>query len=145
MALTYIIGSGVALFLGFKGKQLFNKEEKTEENIEFDLLEKELNEINGCLGESFKERMETMIKVCKNKCGINIDKHKSKHRLKILRYIKEYEKYGHNSFIKNHKKKQTKICKIMGTDREHPTPFHSPSNLCFFCFFVVFSMVFETF
>lgn len=79
--------------------------DKIEENEEFDMLENELSEFKNQLGNSFNERMINMIEICKYECGINIDNKKNKSRQKLLRYIKEYQKYGHNNFIRNHKKK----------------------------------------
>ena len=70
------------------------------------MLEKEMRELNKLtLGKTMNCRMESMIEICKNKCGIYINKSNNKHRQKLLRYIKEYEKYGDTEFILIHKKK----------------------------------------
>ena len=82
--------------------------------VDYIMLTKELKEINvtSCpskkLGVSFNEKLESIKEICKKKCGFDCSKrNKNKERQKLLRYIKEYERYGEDVFISNHKKKMT--------------------------------------
>ena len=88
----------------------FLKEE--DEKLDYIMLTKELKEITVTskpskkLGILFKEKMLTIKEICKKKCGFDCSKsNKNKERQKLLRYIKEYERYGEEVFISNHKKK----------------------------------------
>ena len=55
------------------------------------------------LGSTFKDKMVSLRKICKNECGRDIPINNTKKvRAKWLRYIKEYEFLGHDEFVYNH-------------------------------------------
>ena len=95
----------------------FLKEEKEDLkeyklDLDYIMLTKELKEIRVTskasqkLGVSFKEKMRNIKEICLKKCGFDCSKsNKNKERQKLLRYIKEYERYGEEVFISNHIKK----------------------------------------
>ena len=99
-------------------KSMFFKEEEKEEDkedndkLDYIMLSNELKEIivtskpSKKLGITFKEKMINIKEICKKKCGFDCSiSNKNKERQKLLRYIKEYEKYGEDIFISNHIKK----------------------------------------
>ncbi len=119
MALTsYIIGSGLtALIGGFSYNYIFGKEEKLEENdnlsesINYSLIDEKLNDNlvsskeTPKLGVTFKDKSNSIIKICREDCGFEIRNNSKKDRQKLLRYIREYERLGKLGFVNNHKKK----------------------------------------
>jgi hypothetical protein len=119
MALTsYIIGSGLtALIGGISYNYLFIKEENIEaqndlsESINYSLIDEKLNDNlvsskeTPKLGVTFKEKSDTIVKICREDCGFECRNNSKKDRQKLLRYIREYEKIGKVGFINIHKKK----------------------------------------
>ena len=93
----YIVGSTIVSFLGGIGYKYYNIEEEIEEKFNYDIIEDE----NRSLGRTRNQKIEGIIKVCKD---INIKLCKS-NRCKLIKYIKEYEEVGHDKFILNHKDK----------------------------------------
>ena len=96
-------------------KRVFFKIEYKEDNerLDYIMLSNELKEINVTsnpsqkLGVTFKDKMNTIKEICKTQCGFDCSiSNKNKERQKLLRYIKEYEKYGDDVFISNHIKKK---------------------------------------
>jgi hypothetical protein len=115
---SYIIGSGLtALIGGISYNYLFIKEEKLLENkdlnesINYSLIDEKLNDNLVCsketpkLGITFKDKSNSIIKICKEECGFEFINNSKKDRQKLLRYIREYEKIGKLGFVNNHKKK----------------------------------------
>ena len=119
MALTsYIIGSGLtALIGGISYNYLFMKEENIEEknnlseSINYSLIDEKLNDnlvsskATPNLGVTFKDKSNSIIKICREDCGFECRNNSKKDRQKLLRYIREYEKIGKLGFVNNHKKK----------------------------------------
>jgi len=115
---SYIIGSGLtALIGGISYNYLFIKEEKLLENkdlnesINYSLIDEKLNDNLVCsketpkLGITFKDKSNSIIKICKEECGFEFINNSKKDRQKLLRYIREYEKIGKLGFVNNHNKK----------------------------------------
>ena len=114
---SYIIGSGLtALIGGFSYNYLFIKEEKEEkedlnESINYSLIDEKLNDTlvsskeTPKLGITFKDKSNSIIKICREDCGFECRNNSKKDRQKLLRYIREYEKLGKLGFVNNHKKK----------------------------------------
>jgi len=114
---SYIIGSGLtALIGGFSYNYLFIKEEKEEkealnESINYSLIDEKLNDNlvsskeTPKLGITFKDKSNSIIKICREDCGFECRNNSKKDRQKLLRYIREYEKLGKLGFVNNHKKK----------------------------------------
>ena len=119
---SYIIGSGLtALIGGISYNYLFIKENKIEDNedlnedlnesINYSLIDEKLNDNLVCsketpkLGITFKDKSNSIIKICKEECGFEFINNSKKDRQKLLRYIREYEKIGKLGFVNNHKKK----------------------------------------
>lgn len=119
MALTsYIIGSGLtALIGGISYNYLVIKEENIEEknnlseSINYSLIDEKLNDnlvsskATPNLGVTFKDKSNSIIKICREDCGFECRNNSKKDRQKLLRYIREYEKIGKIGFINNHMKK----------------------------------------
>ena len=118
MALTsYIIGSGLtALIGGISYNYLVSKEEVQEskslnESINYSLIDEKLNDNlvsskeTPKLGITFKDKSNSIIKICREDCGFECRNNSKKDRQKLLRYIREYEKLGKLGFVNNHKKK----------------------------------------
>ena len=58
---------------------------------------------NKYLGDSFKEKSKNIIMICQKECNLKMKVYsKKKHYNKVKKYIYEYEKDGHDSFVKNH-------------------------------------------
>ena len=58
---------------------------------------------NKYLGDSFKEKSKNIIMICQKECNLKMKVYsKKKHYNKLKKYIYEYEKDGHDSFVKNH-------------------------------------------
>jgi len=115
---SYIIGSGLtAIIGGISYNYLFIKEENLEdiedlsESINYSLIDEKLNDNlvsskeTPKLGVTFKEKSNSIIKICKEDCGFEFRNNSKKDRQKLLRYIREYEKIGKLGFVTNHKKK----------------------------------------
>ena len=111
---SYIIGSGLtALIGGFSYNYLFIKEEKEDltESINYSLIDEKLNDNlvsskeTPKLGITFKDKSNSIIKICREDCGFECRNNSKKDRQKLLRYIREYEKLGKLGFVNNHKKK----------------------------------------
>ena len=115
---SYIIGSGLTALIGsISYNYLFIKEEKLLENedlnesINYSLIDEKLNDNLVCsketpkLGITFKDKSNSIIKICKEECGFEFINNSKKDRQKLLRYIREYEKIGKLGFVNNHKKK----------------------------------------
>jgi len=112
MALIYIIGS--ALFMGIsysltpstKDKIEIEKEEDLNYMLirngsEFKLVSSEKDD----LGVNFQEKSRSLIKLCKEDCGLNLTLKTTKGRKKVIRYIRDYERMGKVEFIRYYKKK----------------------------------------
>jgi len=119
---SYIIGSGLtAIIGGISYNYLFIKEENLEdiedlsESINYSLIDEKLNDNlvsskeTPKLGVTFKEKSNSIIKICKEDCGFEFRNNSKKDRQKLLRYIREYERLGKVGFVNNHKKKYKKI------------------------------------
>ena len=111
---SYIIGSGLtALIGGISYNYLFIKEEKEDlnESINYSLIDEKLNDTlvsskeTPKLGITFKDKSNSIIKICREDCGFECRNNSKKDRQKLLRYIREYEKLGKLGFVNNHKKK----------------------------------------
>ena len=111
---SYIIGSGLtALIGGISYNYLFIKEEKEDLNvsINYSLIDEKLNDNlvsskeTPKLGITFKDKSNSIIKICREDCGFECRNNSKKDRQKLLRYIREYEKLGKLGFVNNHKKK----------------------------------------
>jgi hypothetical protein len=115
---SYIIGSGLtALIGGISYNYLFIRKEKLEENedlnesIKYSLIDEKLTDNlvsskeTPKLGITFKEKSDSIVKICREDCGFECRNNSKKDRQKLLRYIREYEKLGKVGFINNHKKK----------------------------------------
>ena len=121
---SYIIGSGLtALIGGISYNYLFIKEEKEKEekedlteSINYSLIDEKLNDNlvsskeTPKLGITFKDKSNSIIKICREDCGFECRNNSKKDRQKLLRYIREYEKLGKLGFVNNHKKNKNKIC-----------------------------------
>ena len=58
---------------------------------------------NKYLGDTFKEKSAKIIMICQEECNLKMRVYsKKKHYNKLRKYIYEYEKNGHDSFVKNH-------------------------------------------
>jgi len=117
MAIPYIIGSGLTALLGGISYRYFLDDEKIvdelkqTEKIDYSLIDEKLNEIvvssnkSPLLGVTFKEKSNSIIKICNEQCGLSITYYNSKAiRKRLGKYIREYEKIGLDGFIYNHKK-----------------------------------------
>tara|TARA_B110001450_G_scaffold143984_1_gene134683 strand:- start:383 stop:739 length:357 start_codon:yes stop_codon:yes gene_type:complete len=65
------------------------------------------NNNNNRLEGSFIDKMDKIMYICENKCNfkIKLNNNKKKNRMKLSRFINEYNTIGYNSFIKKYKKK----------------------------------------
>jgi len=108
--IPYLIGSGVSAILGSVAYNFYyiNDEIDDKDEIikdEYDLMMEipQKNNNRSLKGNSFREKTESLMKICKEECGLEFYNIKSKKtRLKLIRYIKEYETIGHDNFVKNH-------------------------------------------
>ena len=113
----YIVGSAVTLG-GLRYKYMKTEETldgECTENINYDLIRENLksNIVNSSksLGITFSDKCDTIIKICKEKCGKDCSKVGKKNRQKMMRYIREYERIGEEAFIKSHISK-SKVIKL---------------------------------
>lgn len=101
----YVLYSSVAAFLGGISYNYIKTDSKDYENeidIEYDNCDKVLKKN---LGIGFKDKSENIIKIYEEECGKKIhNTNSSKTRMRLLRYIREYERFGHDSFVKSHSK-----------------------------------------
>ena len=108
--IPYLIGSSVSAFLGGVAYNFYYTNEEIDEeeeiiNDEYDLMIEipQKNNNKKLNGNSFREKSDSIMNICKEECGLEFFNIKSKKtRLKLIRYIKEYETIGHDNFVKNH-------------------------------------------
>ena len=120
----YFISSGLTAIMGGVGlnyikKSTLNNEtldENYNEPIIYNMLDERLTETivssrdKKSLGVTFNDKCIKLIKICEDECGIHCNNKGKKNRQKLLRYINEYDRLGHDAFITNHKKKNFKPC-----------------------------------
>ena len=87
-----------------------NINNETKENsscLDFEVINSSGN-INKCnnnkyLGDTFKEKSAKIIMICQEECNLKMRVYsKKKHYNKLRKYIYEYEKVGHEEFVKSH-------------------------------------------
>jgi hypothetical protein len=126
----YIVGSTVSAFLGKVAYSYFSYDKDTKEKmensetLEINKTDYELIDNKGIkekywkpLGVGMSARIKAMKEICRDECGFDInDKKKQKERTRMLVYISQYEKLGHddfvNKYIKKWKVKELNIPKI---------------------------------
>ena len=122
----YFISSGLTAIMGGVGLNYINKPTLNKELIGdnnepiiYNMLDERLTETivssrdKKSLGVTFNDKCIKLIKICEDECGVYCNNKGKKNRQKLLRYINEYDRLGHDAFISNHKKKlfqkQTKL------------------------------------
>ena len=112
---TSLFGGSLSFFVGNIYTKDSNELEISEElNVEIS-EEKELNDSvdiksydvlcnnNKYLGKTFNEKSVAITNICIKECNLKMRVYsKKKHYNKLRKYIYEYEKEGHDSFVKNH-------------------------------------------
>tara|TARA_B110000285_G_C14814941_1_gene463729 strand:- start:45 stop:428 length:384 start_codon:yes stop_codon:yes gene_type:complete len=114
----YIISSGLTAIMGGVGLNYINKPTLNKEIIGdnnepiiYNMLDERLTETivssrdKKSLGVTFNDKCIKLIKICEEECGVYCNNKGKKNRQKLLRYINEYDRLGHDAFISNHKKK----------------------------------------
>ena len=72
-------------------------------SVDNELHDNENYDLKNNLGNTFKEKRESIIKICKDECKLKMNMHsKKRFRDRIKKYIREYEKVGHVQFVLNH-------------------------------------------
>jgi len=126
----YIVGSTVSAFLGKVAYSYFSYDNNTTENLEnsenleisktdYELIDNKGRKEKYCktLGIGMSAKIKAMKEICRDECGFDINaKKKQKERTRMLFYISQYEKLGHdefvNKYIKKWKVKELNIPKI---------------------------------
>ena len=116
--ISYIVGSGLTALIGgvsykffISKKEIDTNLEDLNESINYSLIDEKLNDNlvsskeTPKLGITFKDKSNSIIKICREDCGFECRNNSKKDRQKLLRYIREYEKIGKVGFINIHKKK----------------------------------------
>lgn len=115
----YIVGSTVSAFLGKVAYSYFSYDNDTKEiienseNFEINKTDYELIDNKGRkekywkpLGIGMSAKIKAMKEICRDECGFDInDKKKQKERTRMLFYISQYEKLGHDDFVNKYIKK----------------------------------------
>ena len=105
---TSLFGGSLSFFVG----NIYTKDsneievlnEKKELNHSLDIKSYDVvcND-NKYLGKTFNEKSVAITKICIEECNLKMRVYsKKKHYNKLRKYIYEYEKDGHDSFVKNH-------------------------------------------
>ena len=98
---TGFFSSSLSYFVRYRSEDIEEPGEM-ENNCEFEIV----NDEGACkmyLGDTFKEKSEKMTKICQNECNLKMKIYsKKKHYNKLKKYIYEYEKVGHEEFVKSH-------------------------------------------
>lgn len=119
----YFISSGLTAIMGGVGLNYINKPTLNKEIIGdnnepiiYNMLDERLTETivssrdKKSLGVTFNDKCIKLIKICEEECGVYCNNKGKKNRQKLLRYINEYDRLGHDAFISNHKKKNFTPC-----------------------------------
>ena len=113
----YFISSGLTAIMGGVGLNYIKKTTLNNETINdnepiiYNMLDERLTETivssrdKKSLGVTFNDKCIKLIKICEEECGVHCNNKGKKNRQKLLRYINEYDRLGHDAFISNHKKK----------------------------------------
>lgn len=108
---TSLFGGSLSFFVGNiytnESNELEISEELNEKKELNDSLDIKSYEVvcndNKYLGKTFNEKSVAITKICIKECNLKMRVYsKKKHYNKLRKYIYEYEKEGHDSFVKNH-------------------------------------------
>lgn len=106
----YIVGSTVSAFLGKLAYSYFSSEDHIDDNkLNLDINRNDYELINKKgekeifwkpLGSTSTQQSKSIRKICQEECGFTIsDKKHHKQRTRILNYISQYERLGHDEFV----------------------------------------------
>ena len=105
---TSLFGGSLSFFVGniytkdSNEIEVLNEKKESNDSLDIKSYDVVCND-NKYLGKTFNEKSVAITKICIEECNLKMRVYsKKKHYNKLRKYIYEYEKEGHDSFVKNH-------------------------------------------